>query len=166
MLKDTDDIVDKAKKLKAGAKVTLMGTAEGKELKAPAEKVVFEEDLSPEEKAKILKEKKAEVIPPGLKNLGNTCYMNATVQCLARVTELKEDLNKFSPSADRDIDSVLTAQIRGLNQQLDNTTEAVVPLQLVMALRQRFPRFAEMQNGGYAQQDADECLKGLFTVMA
>lgn len=29
--------------------------------KAPAEKVVFEEDLSPEEKAKILKEKKVEL---------------------------------------------------------------------------------------------------------
>ena len=32
-------------------------TVQGKELKAPEEKVVFEEDLSPEEKAKILKEK-------------------------------------------------------------------------------------------------------------
>ena len=30
---------------------------QGKELKAPEEKVVFEEDLSPEEKARILKEK-------------------------------------------------------------------------------------------------------------
>lgn len=43
--------------MKPGSKVTLMGTPEGKELKAPEEKTVFEEDLSPEEKAKILKEK-------------------------------------------------------------------------------------------------------------
>lgn len=34
-----------------------MNTSQGKELKAPEEKTVFEEDLSPEEKAKILKEK-------------------------------------------------------------------------------------------------------------
>ena len=34
-----------------------MKTSQGKELKAPEEKTVFEEDLSPEEKAKILKEK-------------------------------------------------------------------------------------------------------------
>jgi hypothetical protein len=31
---------------------------QGKELKAPEEKTVFEEDLSPEEKARILKEKR------------------------------------------------------------------------------------------------------------
>ena len=67
--------------MKAGSKVTLMGTPEGKELKAPSEKTVFEEDLSPEEKAKILKEKKVEIPPAGIKNLGNTCYMNAT--CLS-----------------------------------------------------------------------------------
>ena len=34
-----------------------MTASQGKELKAPEEKTVFEEDLSPEEKARILKEK-------------------------------------------------------------------------------------------------------------
>jgi len=37
------------------------------------------------------------------------------------------------------------------------------PVQFVMALRAKFPRFAEMQNGGYMQQDADECLRGMLT---
>mmetsp|Transcript_7532 Transcript_7532/g.21562 ORF Transcript_7532/g.21562 Transcript_7532/m.21562 type:complete len:535 (-) Transcript_7532:146-1750(-) len=167
-LKDTDDLSAKVAKLKAGAKIMLVGTAEGGELKAPTEKVVFEEDLTPEEKAKILKEKKVEVPPAGIKNLGNTCYMNACLQCLNRVTELRETLDKYSPPAaeGRDIDAVLTSQLRGVLQSLRDTTDSIVPLQFVMALRQRFPRFAEMQNGGYMQQDADECLRGLLTVMS
>lgn len=36
MLKDSDDLLAKAAKLKPGAKVMLVGTAEGAELKAPA----------------------------------------------------------------------------------------------------------------------------------
>jgi ubiquitin carboxyl-terminal hydrolase 14 len=78
MLKDSDDLGAKVAKLKPGQKITMMGTAEGGELKPPEEKVVFEEDLTPEEKAKLLKAKKVELIPSGIKNLGNTCYMNAT----------------------------------------------------------------------------------------
>jgi len=46
------------------------------------------------------------------------------------------------------------------------STEAIVPLQFVMALRAKFPRFAEMQNGGYMQQDADECLRGILTSLS
>lgn len=168
MLKDSDDLPAKVAKLKAGAKIMMMGTAEGGELKEPAEKVVFEEDLTPEEKAKILKEKKVEVLPAGIRNLGNTCYMNSTMQCLAKVKELKTAVNGFSPpgAGERDIDDVLTNQFKNMLGMLDNTTDVIVPLQFVMALRQRFPKFAEMQNGNYMQQDADECLRGMFTVLA
>lgn len=168
MLKDSDDLMSKVQKLKPGAKVQMLGTAEGDELKAPVEKVVFEEDLSPAEKARILKEKKAEVPPAGMKNLGNTCYMNATLQCLNRIVDLRQSLHSYTlpPPEERDVDSVLTMQFRNVTQQLGGTVDTITPLQFVMALRQRFPRFAEMQNGGYAQQDADECLRGILTVLA
>lgn len=35
-------------------------------------------------------------VPAGLANLGNTCYMNATVQCLKSVNELRDALKNFN----------------------------------------------------------------------
>lgn len=34
-------------------------------------------------------------LPGGLENLGNTCYMNATLQCLKSVPELRNSLNQY-----------------------------------------------------------------------
>jgi hypothetical protein len=49
MLRDDTDL--KSLKLKEGMQIMMMGTAEGKELKAPdpSKKIVFIEDLTPEE---------------------------------------------------------------------------------------------------------------------
>ena len=76
--KDTEEW-SKYPGVKEGLTMMLMGTAEGNELKAPEVTMKFVEDMTPEEKAKALREKTGIVIPAGLENLGNTCYMNSVV---------------------------------------------------------------------------------------
>ena len=65
--------------VKDGAVLMLMGTAAGKELKAPEKEIKFVEDMTPEERAAALREKTGVAIPAGLENLGNTCYMNSVI---------------------------------------------------------------------------------------
>ena len=74
----------------------LMGKAEdAKKIEAPKEKIVFEEDLTPEQRAIILKEKAGQVLTVGIENLGNTCYLNSTLQCLSRINEFREFVMKY-----------------------------------------------------------------------
>lgn len=61
------------------SQMLMMGTALGGELKKPETVIKFVEDMTQEEKARILLDKTGETLPAGLVNLGNTCYMNATV---------------------------------------------------------------------------------------
>jgi ubiquitin carboxyl-terminal hydrolase 14 len=136
---------------KAGQTFMVIGAA-GELPKPPEKPIVFLEDMDESEIAEALS------LPVGLKNLGNTCYMNATVQAMRAIPELQTALST-SPHLD-----VLPRALRDLYSNMSRTTEGYIPNAFLTVLRQVVPQFGEIDRsgkngmlGGYAQQDAEEC---------
>jgi len=141
-------------KLKPEQQVTLIGSAEV--VSKPAETPKFVEDMAEAERARS-----GLVLPAGLENLGNTCYMNSTLQCLRFVPELRSKL------AARPAEVDVTASLATTYAKLDASTRAVAPAQFVHALRTTFPQFAQRgRSGGFAQQDAEELYSSLLAELA
>ncbi len=129
-----------------GLSVTLMGTANV--IESTSSDIKFVEDMTSEERAKAGTE-----LPSGLTNLGNTCYMNATVQCLRFIDGFKEVLNGHP----------VAVQLHQLIDELDRSSHPVLPFRFLQTLRNYFPQFAEMKQGRYMQQDADEFFGAIMT---
>ncbi|PCD33930.1 ubiquitin carboxyl-terminal hydrolase 6 [Fusarium graminearum] len=149
--------------LKPGQVIMMMGTpsAGGGELVRPKEAIKFVEDMTEAEQAQQIG-----ATPAGLVNLGNTCYLNSTLQTLRLIPELQDALAKYSPASGSSSNNFMMAgsnmdiasQLSNLYKKMGTTQEPFPPLTFLGALRAVFPQFAEKSKTGqgYAQQDAEE----------
>ncbi|TFK72374.1 cysteine proteinase [Pluteus cervinus] len=146
---------------KQGQSFMVVGAA-GELPKPPEKPTVFLEDMDDEELAEALAK------PVGLRNLGNTCYMNSTVQALRTIPELQIALSIPALQSD----TPLPAALRDLYHTMSRTADSITPKAFLDVLRQVNPQFAERDRGakglpgallGYAQQDAEECYGQLIT---
>uniref|UniRef100_A0A7N8XI08 Ubiquitin carboxyl-terminal hydrolase n=1 Tax=Mastacembelus armatus TaxID=205130 RepID=A0A7N8XI08_9TELE len=137
-------------KLKNGMTLLMMGSADALP-EEPAVRPMFVEDMTEEQLASAME------LPCGLTNLGNTCYMNATVQCLRSVPELRTSLRKYSgalrSSGANAPSQYITAALRDLYETMDKTSSSLPPIILLQFLHMAFPQFAEKgDQGQYLQQ--------------
>jgi ubiquitin C-terminal hydrolase len=94
----------------------------------------------------------------GLVNLGNTCYFNTAVQCLAHVPPLSKFLFEADPY---DGPCDVTREYQKVARELftKDLTDPVDPRALLAAFRTRFPDFT-----GGSQHDAQEVIVLLIDV--
>ncbi|KAF7373602.1 Ubiquitin carboxyl-terminal hydrolase [Mycena sanguinolenta] len=191
---------------KAGQTFMVIGAA-GELPKPPEKPVVFLEDMDDTELAEALAK------PVGLRNLGNTCYMNATLQAMRAIPELQTALGVQKPAPTSETPALpgtlpdqqstagstdngpavqaapaqqapagparppltgLPGALGSLYTAMSRTADTVAPMAFLNLLREVNPQFAErdrshshgmnaLLGGGYAQQDADECLTTIVT---
>ncbi|KAM8716541.1 hypothetical protein ACLKA7_003422 [Drosophila subpalustris] len=146
--------------LKDGAVVLLLGSKE-KVPEVPQTPVKFIEDMNETEQATAMR------IPAGLTNLGNTCYMNATVQCLRAVPELRKALDNFKHDGSDATSTAFTVSsaMKIVFAQMEKGT-TITPIVLLQALHRASPQFAQTgENGTYRQQDANECWSEILKML-
>lgn len=94
-------------------------------------------------------------------NLGNTCYLNSTMQILYKLPEFRKAVMEYKPQTPGSQPERLIISMQGLFRKLEGQGEAFEPKEYVSAVFKSFPQFAERdaESNSFQQQDADECFQ-------
>jgi len=100
-------------------------------------------------------------------NLGNTCYMNASLQVLRSIPELGSCLQKHSSTAqDSNPQTGVVSSLKDLFTQLKKSGHGYPPFAFLQYLRLAFPMFNQQERQGvYSQQDAEECWSSIVSTL-